>query len=79
MNKPERTIKAGQISGTIWSNNEINSNTGQQFEKKSVKLEKSYKMGTEWKNTTSLKIADIPNAILVLKEIYRTFTIKDSG
>lgn len=75
-NRPEKKIRAGPISATIWKNN-LNSKDGQSFEVRSVNIERGYKDkdGT-WKNTSSLRLNDLPKAKLVLEEAYRYLVMK---
>lgn len=71
--KPEKKIRAGAISATIWKNNL--QKDGKAFEYRSVSFERSYKdKSGQWKTTNSLKPQDLPKAIAVLNEAYK-FTI----
>lgn len=76
VNRPEKKIRAGPISATIWKNN-LNSKDGQSFEVRSVSIERGYKdKDGIWKNTSSLRLNDLPRARLVLEEAYRYLVLK---
>lgn len=69
MNKPEKKFKAGAVSATIW-NNEGQAN-GRSFAFHTVSLMRGYKdKSGEWKNSSSLRPADLPKAALVLGKAY---------
>lgn len=75
-NKPEKKIRAGPISATIWKNN-LNSKDGQPFEVRSVSIERGYKdKDGNWKNTSSLRLNDLPRAKLVLDEAFKYLVMK---
>ena len=68
-NKPEKKFRAGGIVATIWKN--VIKDGDREFEVRSVNLERSYKdKDGEWKNTTSMRSADLPRAILVMQKAY---------
>lgn len=75
-NGPEKKFSAGAISATIWNNGkQIN---GQDIDIRSVQLQRSYKdKDGSWKNSSSLRINDIPKARLVLEKVYEYMTIKE--
>lgn len=72
-NKPEKEFKAGLISAAVWTNK--SNNNGRDFEFKTVTLNKRYKIGNDWKNTSNMKIDDIPKLILLLQNIYAIYTL----
>ena len=75
-NKPEKKIRAGPISATIWKN--VNSKEGKTFEIRSVNLERGYQdKNGNWKNTNYLRLNDLPRAKLVLEEAYRYLVMKN--
>jgi hypothetical protein len=66
---PERKIRSGAISATVW-NNEQDSPQGK-ISYKTVSFERSYKdKSGQWKTTSSLRSSDIPRAVLVLNKAY---------
>ncbi len=63
--KPERVIRIGAISGSVFVN-EIETEGGKKSIR-AVKFERRYKDSEgEWKSTTSFTLADLPTAIAVL-------------
>jgi len=69
-NTPIKKFKAGAISATIWENQTKN-NKGETISYKSVSFERNYKDASgEWQTTNSLRIADLPKAVLVLNKAY---------
>ncbi len=75
MNKPIKKISAGNVQASIWQNQvQVNGALKDFF---SVSVERSYKdKAGNWKNTSSLTVADIPKAQLVLAEAYRFLSLK---
>jgi len=73
---PEKTgsgpvdhIKVGGITVAVWKNK------GEHSDFFTYSMQRSYKQGTEWKNTTSLRDGDLPKAILALQKAYeQSFT-----
>ena len=61
---PERKFRAGPISATIWRNQ------GEKGSYATIQLERSYKDGANWKSTASLRVNDLPKAVLVLNKAY---------
>ena len=61
--QPEKRFKNGQVKATVWKNK---SKSGSDF--RTVSLNKSYVKDGEFKNTNSLNINEIEQAIDVLKQ-----------
>lgn len=73
MNKPVKRFRAGAVSAAIWEN---------QSEKGSyatISLQRSYKDKEEWKNTRSLRVNDLPKAMLVLNSAFEYLVLKEQG
>jgi hypothetical protein len=66
-NLPLKKFRAGAVSATVWNNQ---TKDGEE-EYKTVSLERGYrdKEGA-WKNTTTLRVSDLPKAALVLQKAY---------
>ena len=78
-NSPERKFRASPISATIWSN-EVTSSDGQTNVFRTINLERTYKdKEGNWKKTNSLRVNDLPKAILVLNKSYEFISIKEEG
>lgn len=68
-NAPEKKIRSGAISATIWSN-EQETPTGR-VTYRTVSFERSYKdKEGKWQSTNKLRSMDIPRAVLVLNKAY---------
>ncbi|PIO03695.1 hypothetical protein COT48_03850 [Candidatus Woesearchaeota archaeon CG08_land_8_20_14_0_20_47_9] len=73
--RPEKRFRAGAISIAIWAN---------QSEKgtwNSIQLTRCYKdkKTEQWKSTGSLRVADIPRAIVVLNKAYEYLVLSDNN
>lgn len=67
---PERKIRAGALSASIWRNQ--GTKDGQVSTYYTVSIERSFKgRDGEWKHTDSLRQDDLPKAALLLQEAYR--------
>lgn len=76
MAKPEKKIKVGNITATVWNN--IHEVDGQIKEMKSVKLEKNYKdKEGNWKSCASFSLYELPKAILALSKAFSDLTVKE--
>lgn len=76
---PEQKFKAGSISATVWQNKGQDSE-GKQTLYRTVSFERSYldKEGN-WQTTNSLRVGDIPKAMLVLNKAYEYLMLKDGA
>ena len=70
----EKKYKAGSVSATIWKN--TGNRNGKETEFYTVSLTRSYKKGDSWQNTNSMRLQDIPDAILVLDKAYEYLRLK---
>ncbi len=77
-NKPERKIRSGAISATVWQN-EQDGPTGKVVYK-TVSFERSYKdKNGQWQSTNKLRTTDIPKAVLVLSKAYEYLSLGDES
>jgi hypothetical protein len=77
-NKPVKKFRAGPISATIWENQAQNQQ-GQQVSFKSVGFDRSYKDANgEWQKTSSLRMSDLPRAVLVLNKAYEYLALNNT-
>ena len=68
-NKPEKKYKAGAVSATVWKNE--GQKNGKSFAFHTISIARNYKdKDGEWKNSSSLRLADLPKAALVLNKAY---------
>ena len=65
MNKPEKVIRIGYISASIFVN-EIKTEGGTRTVR-NVNLQRRYKDGDEWKSASSFGLGDLPCALRVLQ------------
>ena len=74
---PEKKFRAGPVSATIWSNHGKDSE-GKETTYKTVSFERSYmdKEGN-WQTTNSLRVGDLPRAVLVLNKAYEYISLTD--
>ena len=76
-NKPELKFRAGSIALTVW-NNEVKNESGESNAYKTVTINRAYKTkGGEWKNTSSLRLNDVPKLIMLLTKLYNETAIKN--
>ena len=69
---PVKKVKVGAIEVAVWENS---SKDGKKFF--TTTMDRSYKMGEEWKKTGSLRNEDLPKAILALQEAYHFVAVKE--
>ena len=75
---PEKKFRAGAISATIWQN-EGHTREGASALFNTISFERGYKdKEGNWKSTTSLRIGDIPRAVVVLNKAYEYLILNKS-
>lgn len=73
MTGPIKKFSAGGVQVAIWENK---SKEGRQFS--TVSIDRRYKdTDDEWKSTNSLKMNDLPKAILALQKAYEYLALKE--
>ena len=65
MNKPEKVIRIGYVSASIFVN-EVKTEGGTRTVR-NVNLQRRYKDGDEWKSASSFGLGDLPCALRVLQ------------
>lgn len=65
MTQPEKTFRIGACSASIFLNTSGKGDEKRSF--RNVSLQRRYRDGDEWKNSTSFGLADLPAAIAVLQ------------
>ena len=68
---PVAKFTTGGIQVAVWENE---GKEGAMYS--TVTLDKRYKSGEEWKSTKSLRLNDLPRAILVLQKAYELLALK---
>lgn len=71
---PKAKFSAGPIQVAVWENE---GKEGKSYT--TVSLDKRYKVGEEWKSTNSMKVNELPKAILALQKAYEYLCVKESG
>jgi len=69
MNKPDKRFRCGSISASIWA--EAKTINNEMVTLYSIKIDKAYKDGEEWKHTSSFAADDLPKVALVANEAYK--------
>lgn len=75
--KPVKIFRQGSCSASVFAN-EVRKN-GKSFPMQKVSVQKSYKDGDEWKNTSSYDINDLPKLALVASKAYEFLTCKEGA
>lgn len=75
--QPEKKFRAGGVVATVWKNVQKNKE-GKEFEVYSINVDRTYKDGDEFKQTSSMKVNDLPKLALVANEAYAYLNLKDS-
>ncbi len=75
-NLPEKKFRAGAVAATVWTNETVRD--GKKVSYQTVSFERSYKdKDGAWKNTNSLRISDLPKAVLVLGKAYEFLALNN--
>jgi hypothetical protein len=70
VNSPIQKFSAGAVTATVWENNGT-SKEGQPVNYKTISFDRRYKdRAGEWKSTSSLRVTDIPKAVVVLNKAF---------
>jgi hypothetical protein len=75
---PEKKFRASPITATIWSHDA--EKDGRKFQYKTVVVERTYRdnKSGEFKTTSSLRVNDLPKAIVVMNKAYEYLTLVDA-
>lgn len=72
MNRPFKKFTVGNIQVAVWHNE------GKHSEFYTITIARRFKSaGEEWKNSQSLRLSDVPKAIIALQEAYRQLALKE--
>ena len=78
-NKPEKKIRAGGITATVWQNTGQNK-SGEPVTYRTISLERNYKdKNDEWKSTNSFRINDLPKVALVAQKAYEYIVLSNEN
>lgn len=73
-NRPSKVFCCGAVKAAIWTNQRVIDNAV--VEVHSIKIDKSYKEGDEWKRTTSFAAEDLPKVSVVAMASYRHLRLR---
>lgn len=77
MSKPAKIFRCGPDALAIWSENKTVN--GAVVELHSIKLDKSYKEGDQWKRTQSFAVEDLPKIAMLAQEAYKYLRLRTSS
>ncbi len=75
-NKPDKAFRCGAVQAAIWANRRVIDNAV--VEVYSIRIDKSYKTGDEWKRTTSFAPEDLPKVSVVAMACYEHLRLRSS-
>ena len=73
--KPVKVVRAGGIRAAVWENS-VERN-GVQVTVHSIQIDRTYKDGDEFKQTSRFNLQDLPKVALVAGKAYEFLTLKD--
>lgn len=72
--KPMKKFMSGAIAATVWNNK----TKDESAEFNTVSIDRNYKDDNgEWKSTNTLRVSDLPRAVLVLNKAYEFLSLKE--
>ncbi len=76
-NMPEKKFRAGSITATVWKNTAIKDDKPVEY--RTISFERNYtdKEGN-WQTTNSLRVNDLPKAMLVIGKAYEYLILKET-
>ncbi len=77
-NVPEKKFSTGAIQATVWRNN-AKSKNGEAVEFRTISFDRRYKdKEGNWQSSKSLRITDLPKAVVVLNKAFEYAVLKDT-
>ncbi len=77
-NPPEKKYRAGAVCATVWKNH--SAKDGKDIEYRTVSFERNFQNEKgEWNTSNSLRVNDLPKAVLVLQKAYEYVSLKDNN
>lgn len=73
---PDKKFYYGAIRAAIWTNQRVIGDAV--VEVHSIRIDKSYKDGDQWKRTTTLTAEDLPKVALIAEDAYRYIRLRTS-
>ena len=68
-NNPVKVFQCGRVKAAIWADSKVIDNTV--VEVHSIRIDRSFKDGEEWKHTNAFSSEDLPKVALVANEAYK--------
>ena len=75
MTKPVKVVRAGGVRAAVWENT-VNRD-GKEIPVFSVQIDRTYKDGDQFKQTSRFNLQDLPKVALVAGKAYEFLTLKD--
>ncbi len=75
-NLPEKKIRAGAISATIWLNKGHN-DKGEETEFRTISVERNYTKDGQWHSTNSFRVGDLPKAAVAIQRAYEYLVLNE--
>jgi len=75
-NRPSKVFRCGPVQAAIWTNQRVMDDAV--VEVHSIKIDKSYKAGDDWKRTTSFAAEDLPKISVVAMAVYRHLRLRSN-
>ena len=76
MSKPEKRLRCGPISASIWAQSKTVN--GEMVKFYSITIDRAFKDGEEWKHTNSFAAEDLPKVAMLASEAYRYLRLRSS-
>ena len=77
-NAPEKKFRAGAIAATVWKN--AGQREGKPVEYRTISIDRVYKdKEDKWQHTSSMRLNDLPRALVVLQQAYEYIVLNGSG
>lgn len=77
MNKPEKKFSSGGVTASIWMQHLPAKDGKAEVSFPTISFDRRYKdKDGEWKSTNSLRLSEIPKAIMVLGKAYEHLALK---
>ena len=70
---PKAKFNVGAVQVAVWENE---GKEGRVYN--TVSIDKRYKDGEEWKSTSSLRVDELPKAVLALQKAYEYLALKET-
>lgn len=74
MSKPEKDFRCGAVSASVWP--QTRTVEGETVTFYSVKIEKAFKDGDDWKHSNVFSAEDLPKVALTVSEAYKYLTLR---